>query len=323
MSFNEIIIPQYANIVNIKDKRLIGAEKKYKKMSARKKTSVIIGEKLCSIGEYKRGQFMLACNQKIQFTLDENCKAHITNAHLCRDRLCPTCSHLLSIKRYNEMVRCLEYIGPSKYDWRFVTLTIKNCRVDELKETISQMLKAWDKLNKRRGVKKILCGWARSLEVTYNDNTGTFHPHLHVLCAFEKNCAPNYLEVRQVWADAMELKYTPICDIIAPYVKNSKWDTYKSAIVEAFKYCVKSKNVVDMPLYAFKCLVDGIKNKQMIAYSGIIKNARKQLKLNNKDVPDRVVDDISDKEVKTLILEWSFAETKYIIFGARNNDTTK
>ena len=53
----------------------------------------------------------------------------------------------------------------------FLTLTVKNCRGEDLKSTIQMLLKGFDRMFRRAVFKKYVLGFIRSLEVTYNEQT--------------------------------------------------------------------------------------------------------------------------------------------------------
>lgn len=287
---------------------------KFEKIKEKKAYSVKIANKLVQIGEEKRGFLMKACNSDIEIYTCKCCgKVKILNAHLCRDRLCPTCQYLLSVKRYNQMIKTIAAIEDiANYDWRFITLTIRNCAPKDLYSTLKEMLAAWDKVCKRRTIKRRLKGWGRSLEITYNKNTGTFHPHIHFLAAFDKELAPSLQEVSTWWQEALQLDYTPICDIEIPY--SDKSDGVSSAVVEAFKYCTKSKEVAEMPLSSFAELTRAIKGVRLLAFGGIVRKARQRIGIIENDIADQEVIDTDvccGNKMELSVAKWSFDTETY------------
>lgn len=287
---------------------------RFRKFADKKSAAVEIAHKLFMIGENKRGALMKACNSVMEIYTCKCCgKARIVNAHLCRDRLCPTCQYLLSVKRYNQMQSTIAAIeNIESYDWRFITFTIRNCLPEELSPTIRTMLGAWDKVCKRRTIKRRLCGWGRSLEITYNKHTGTFHPHIHFIAAFEKGSAPDLLEVSEWWRSALDLSYMPVCDIEIPYSK--KDDTITGAMVEAFKYCTKSKELVDMPLSAFAQLVKALKGVRLLAFGGIVRKARASIGIVENDIAEQEILDSAEccgQSMQRAVAKWSFSKNNF------------
>ena len=159
------------------------------------------------------------------------------------------------------------------------------------------------------------------MEITYNKNVGSFHPHIHILAAFEKGCAPNLHEVSTWWKEALDLSYMPICDIEIPYSKKS--DSITSAMIEAFKYATKSKEVADMPLSSFSFLVNAIKGVRLLAFGGIVRKARAELGLKEDDIAENEIieDNCCGSEMQKAIAKWSFdTETYKIIEGYVDED---
>lgn len=306
----------YVNTDDSKNKHEMcsNIKSRFDKIREKKSLSVAISRKLMLIGEEKRGFLMKACNSDIEVYTCKCCgKVKILNAHLCRDRLCPTCQYLLSVKRYNQMIKTIAAIDNiENYDWRFITLTIRNCAPQYLCETLKEMLSAWDKVCKRRTIKRRLSGWGRSLEITYNKSTGTFHPHIHFLAAFTKDSAPSLQEVSSWWQDALQLDYLPVCDIEIPY--SEKNDGVSSAIVEAFKYCTKSKEVAEMPLSSFAELVRAVKGVRMLAFGGIVRKARQNIGIIESDVAEQEVIDTDiccGNKMELSVAKWSFDSETY------------
>lgn len=322
---SNVIILNNEGIVNIEisEKKIVSHETcdisakfsdKMQKITQKKEHSIAISKKLIAIGERNRGLRMKACNTEIQLYRCKCCgKTKILNAHLCRDRLCPTCQYLLSVKRYNQMIKTIDNIeNIGAYDWRFVTLTIRNCYPEKLEDTISKMLKAWDKFCKRRLIKRILSGAARSLEITYNKASGQFHPHLHILCAFKKNSALSLRELSEFWQESLNIDYLPECDIKEPYSKTD--DKISAAVIECFKYATKSKEVAEMPLSSFAFLVNALRGCRLLSFCGIIREARKKIGIIENDEAEQEVldsDMCCGAKMQKAIAKWSFSENNY------------
>src|SRR5699024_8541674 len=69
----------------------------------------------------------------------------------------------------------------------FLTLTAKNVEADEQNEEIKHYNQSFQRLMQRKEVKQIVKGYARKLEITYNEERDDYHPHFHVLIAVDKN----------------------------------------------------------------------------------------------------------------------------------------
>ena len=72
----------------------------------------------------------------------------------------------------------------------FLTLTVKNCKADELRDTLTLLTAAWTKLAKRRPFMRAVKGWFRAIEITRNQSDGTYHPHIPAILVVE----PDYFK---------------------------------------------------------------------------------------------------------------------------------
>ena len=66
--------------------------------------------------------------------------------------------------RFYQALPALEQEHP-KARWIFLTLTVPNCPVEELRATLQEMGKGWQRLIKRKEFKPVL-GFIRTTEVT-------------------------------------------------------------------------------------------------------------------------------------------------------------
>lgn len=107
-------------------------------------------------------------------SLSEN-NGKITGKY-CDTRVCNICNRIRTAKFMNGYISQLEKLG----DLYFVTLTIKNCKGYQLRETIESMCKTVRKINDCLRKYKPTSG-LRKIEVTYNPVTNEYHPHFHIL----------------------------------------------------------------------------------------------------------------------------------------------
>src|SRR5699024_4502293 len=116
------------------------------------------------------------------------------------------------------------------YKYIFLTLTVKNCYGEDLKDTLDLMTGSFNKLNQRKPFKNAVKGYFRSLEVTYNEDENTYHPHFHLILAVNKSYfsdTKSYLSQEDwtnLWKESLKVDYTPIVDVRR--IKASDDDTY-------------------------------------------------------------------------------------------------
>lgn len=125
----------------------------------------------------------------------------LANMCSCRVRLCPMCAWRRTLKIGSHARKIFEYLEnqyPDKYTYLFLTLTIPNCKDNELSSTIDTLMSAFKRFVDRKEVKSIVKGWYRGLEITHNHNVNsksydTYHPHYHIILVVDKS----YLDQRK------------------------------------------------------------------------------------------------------------------------------
>ena len=141
----------------------------------------------------------------------------LREAHFCRVRHCPVCQWRRSLMwqaRFYQSLPAIQQAHP-KARWLFLTLTVRNCPVGQLGETLTAMNAAWQRLIKRKEFRPVL-GWVRTTEVT-RGRDGSAHPHFHALLMVPPSMLSGKNYVKQarwveLWQEAMRLDYAPVVD---------------------------------------------------------------------------------------------------------------
>lgn len=94
----------------------------------------------------------------------------------CRDRLCPTCQR----HRGRKVAVKVEQTAGKMDSPRFVTLTLRSSP-ESLKSAIGRLFAAFRKLRRVKSWRKRVTGGVYALEVTWNAETGLWHPHIHAI----------------------------------------------------------------------------------------------------------------------------------------------
>lgn len=191
------------------------------------------------------------CSRRLQFALvpheegEINFKLHA--ARFCRVRHCPVCQWRRSMMWRGRFFKGLpDYLGDNPHLVPvFLTLTVRNCALDELRATVTQMSGAFSKLTKRRSWPGL--AWVRSLEVTKGAD-GSAHPHFHVLMFvrpgyFGKNYV-SQVKWRNLWQDCLKADYLPVIHICRVKAKKGSDSDIRIAILETLKYGVKPEDLV-------------------------------------------------------------------------------
>lgn len=312
------------DIINENSVDVNRSDEKFEKWTEKKRKNLVIADKMQDAGFFKRGLRMRDCGTFLNYKICPDCgKSFISSANLCRDKLCPTCAWRLSLKRFAEMCSTMSYLDEMDLGCAgFLTLTVKNCKPENLRYTVKKMNEDWNRMLASRKMKDVMSGWAKSLEITYNQETNTFHPHFHVIVLFEDFLGEGETQrlFRNAWSKACRLPYEPITDFRT--IDRSKEslgsdnDKIFGAILETFKYSVKDKDIEDMPLQTFRDFVVGIQGLRFVSFGGIIKKARQNLGLKEDDNDENDIEINRDKctcgaDLLKVICQWSFTEKQY------------
>ena len=257
--------------------------------------------------------FLKSYNQKMSALSIENCGtnvgitnvegiARIVQANFCRQRVCAICAWRRQAKFLTQMNPVLQEISARGYEYIFCTLTIRNMPYTKLENAITELLKGYDRLLKRRKIKKAWSGAMRSLELTYNAQTNTFHPHIHMLIAVkqdyfnDKNLYISHEELTEIWKECLQINYNPQVDM-------RKVDNTEKATVETFKYALKPSQHTE----AIKAFYFLLKGRRLISFSGIFAKVRKALLCD--DFENILIDDIKGKSKKMTYTLYKFDVT--------------
>lgn len=226
------------------------------------------------------------------------------------------------MKKFAEMCATLQSVNDLKsYGAGFLTLTVKNCKPENLGHVLKKMAEDWNRMLQRKICKDTFLGWARSVEVTYNEKTKTFHPHFHIILLYEPflSVGEMHKRLRGAWNSAARLDYEAITDFraIGESETNIDNEDFYKAIVETFKYSVKSSDLAEMPIGIFRTFTLAIQGVRFVSYGGIIKEARKKLGYKDNDASedeieiDRDTCNACGAELIKAVMQWSFTEEQY------------
>lgn len=247
----------------------------------------------------------------------------LRSARFCRVRHCPICQWRRSLMWTARFLKALPAITADYPTARylFLTLTVKNCPLGELRSTITAMNRAWNRLALRKQFPAI--GFARATEVTRGKD-GTAHPHFHVLMMVEAGYfARGYLsqaEWTELWQSCLRVDYTPVVHVraVRPHKKHSKGDISSSAliaagVVETFKYSVKPSDLVGEGTPHDRAwlveLTHQLHKTRSVALGGVFKNY-----LSESEPEDLIGEEIEGEDLSDVSLYFGWREIvqKYI-----------
>lgn len=210
-------------------------------------------------------------------------KIKMHRGNFCKHRFCPMCAWRKARKDALELSLMMQDIKIS-YDKAFIflTLTTPNVVAERLGDEIKRYNKSFDKLFKRKVVKRVVKGYVRKLEITYNEKRDDYHPHFHVLIVVNKSYFTdvkaylNQKEWLRLWREA-----TGISEITQVDVRRVK-EQNSNELYEMAKYTGKDSDYLSNEK-VFKVFYESLKGKRAFAYGGLFKEVRKKLKNGDLD----------------------------------------
>jgi plasmid rolling circle replication initiator protein Rep len=278
---------------------------------------------LCGYDRY--AERISQCSEWLMYALKSNdegeIKLKLRDARFCRVRHCPVCQWRRELMWRARFFKALPDIQ-AKYPtgrWIFLTLTVKNCEISELKKTLAWMNAAWVRLIQRKVFPAL--GFIKSLEVTRCWD-GTAHPHFHCLLFVPSGYFGGRKYMTQatwtdLWQSCLKVDYTPIVDVRAVKGKKGTLKTtpdasnvaMMKAICETLKYSVKPADLLADPEWLGE-LTKQLQKTRAISIGGCLKE------FFSEDEPEDLINGEIEEEEKTddeamLFFDWASAIRRY------------
>jgi plasmid rolling circle replication initiator protein Rep len=265
------------------------------------------------------------CGHELIFAVDAEGNKSLYKAYFCKDKLCPLCAWRKSLKMFAQISTITDHIlQDKKVEFLFVTLTIRNVTGEKLSETISQLIKAYSYVVGKsktfapaQKLKKNLLGSMRAIEITYNSEADTYHPHIHAILEVK----PTYFkkdyvkkdELIEMWQKALGVDYRPSIDV-------RRIDNNAKAIAETAKYPVKVNDLLfledkEKAVNAVMTLVKSTYKRHLISFFGDFKEYRKKLELDDIEDGDLVHVETENHKlnaIATMVFRWEIKAGIYI-----------
>lgn len=291
------------------------------KMTKEKKLNLISDSRLFDLEH---------CADTLLFMQNAEGKKKLKSANFCRLRLCPMCQWRRSLKMFGQVKKITDKILESDKSIRFIfgTFTIRNCDAKDLETCIDNLNKKFRYLvassltfAPAKKLKQNLLGYLKAVEVTYNTKDKTYHPHLHVIFAVRNtffSSSKYYMSKKEwinLWQQALGVDYKPQTDIRAIKSGTAK------AVAEVAKYPVKTAPILklddDEAVEVLKTLTMSLNKKRFVAYGGIFKTVKQELKFQDVETDKDLVNvDIEQQErfnaVTAVLFKYNFKFGCYI-----------
>lgn len=185
------------------------------------------------------------CGKTLKLAYNNKKKKHkILYTERCHSRFCENCQKSSAITDGVKIYTVANYLRQTKkYQFVFVTLTVKNVKSKNLKDEVRKINQSVDKMFNRKAFKKeIFKGYITKMEITYNRKRYDYHPHLHLLIAVDKNyfSGKDYLtrdKLLSEWKTAFQ-------DDEISQVHIEKVNDFEKSILEISKYEAKSNDML-------------------------------------------------------------------------------
>lgn len=267
---------------------------------------------LMSAYDPDRAALIRGCGTYLEFVKvpDNSLKLH--KANFCRQRLCPMCQWRRSIKLRAQADQTYKVLMERGYQHVFLTLTQRNSPPEDLKRDTDNLMAALRRFQRSAFYSRAVRGSYRALEITYNADKNTYHPHIHMLLTVDGNYFrrgnPDYMthkELVKVWRDCARLDYDPRVHIEGIHPRNGQ--TMTGACAEMCKYPTKTAQfaTAEQLMYADYAL----RGRRLIQWAGVAADVRRELDLDDVETGNLIqTTDLAagDVPLETVVYIWRY-----------------
>jgi len=257
------------------------------------------------------------CSQLLEFKEVPNGqtggkKLKLASAHFCRVRHCPICQWRRSLqwkaRAYENLPRVVTDYPDGR--WIFLTLTMKNCPLEDLRETLTHLNQSFRRLSQLKAFPGI--GWIKSVEITRGRDGKSAHPHLHCLILLKDSYyQEDYLSKVDwiaLWKQCLRVDYCPVLDVKAIHAESSP----VGLIAEILKYQCKESDMVASAEW-FLEYVKQVHGTRAVGVGGVLREYFRGL----EEEPDDLVghDDEATDETggPSIYFRWHRPFKKYVM----------
>jgi plasmid rolling circle replication initiator protein Rep len=270
---------------------------------------------------HRYAERIAGCAQVLGFARDPPTgKLKLKNVWFCRVRSCPVCQWRRSVMWQARVYYALPLLIRDYPDTRFLflTLTVKNCPINQLRRALAEMASGWKRMMEVKTFPAI--GWVRSVEITRSQRDRSAHPHYHCLLMV----SPAYFKAdylkqddwAELWRQSLRINYRPVVDVrvVRPErrlasgrVVPASWNIW-GAVVEILKYAVKPSDMIRDPEW-FLQLVDQVHKTRAVAVGGILKKYIRERE--KEDLTSEPGEEPLVGEMERLFFQWKQIVRKY------------
>ena len=239
-------------------------------------------------------------------------KLKLASAKFCRVRHCPICQWRRSLrwkaKAYENLPKVVADYPNGR--WIFLTLTMKNCQLTDLRDTLSHLNQSFRRLSQLKAFPGI--GWVKSVEVTRGRDGKSAHPHLHCLILLKDSYyKEDYLSKSDwiaLWKQSLRVDYCPVLDVKAIRAESSP----VGLIAEVLKYQCKESDLVASPEW-FLEYVNQVHGTRAVGVGGVLREYFRELEEEPDDLVGYDEQSMEETESPSLYFRWNRAIKKYVM----------
>lgn len=245
---------------------------------------------------YKYYERMQECSHYLEFGISQDTGLKLKRSYFCHVRNCPVCQWRRSLYYKAKAYKVFDAIQEQypDYRWLFLTLTVQNCHISDLRSTLNHMGRAWHKLIRRKDFAHV-AGFIRTTEVTRDSKRPYTHAHPHYHCIllvkpsyFKGKNYIKHMDWVRIWAACLNVTYLPNVDIRAVRDNMGRSNTLRSVIPETFKYAVKPSDMLHdkTPQAAnwFIIYTEQVHKLRFVATGGLLKDTLKDGDVSDQDM---------------------------------------
>ena len=284
--------------------------------------SEIVQEMYSELGYDRYPDRINDCSRLLEFALkqdDANQESlfKLQGSKFCRVRFCPVCQWRKSLMwraRFYKAIPAIKLDYPT-FQFLFLTLTVENCEINNLKQTINDMHYAWRKLVARKAFPAK--GWVRSTEVTKGKD-GLAHPHFHCILIvpnryFKSKDYLSHDKWVKLWQKSLKADYEPRVNIKKVKLLKSRKKAIEDrlnreltdndivfyGLMECLKYSVKESDLMSDPKW-LDAITKQLHKTRAIATGGIFKQYL------SEDEPEDLINTELEQDIEVLETDAKF-----------------
>lgn len=267
---------------------------------------------------------MSTCSPYLDFSIDKEKGLKLKRSFFCHVRNCPVCQWRKSLYWKAMMYKTYDTIKNDyvNYRWLFLTLTLENCEITELRSTIKKMSDAFKRLMKRKEFSSVV-GFVRTTEVTRDKKRPYTHAHPHFHCMllvkpdYFSNHYVSHLRWCELWQECLKVDYLPNVDVRAVKSKSDEHEL-RDVLAETLKYaCKPSDMIFDNSQKSHEWFLEytrQVHKMRFVNTGGILKNALKLEKDITDDDMIALSDEVKKDDDDKRLLSFSYYATKKAYF---------